>query len=130
MFLEDIGVRRHEQDEAILAEHQHSGLAPFTPAEVFFGRIAAVLDVRQAALDAHYAEHPERFPNGPPQAALPPAEVHINPLEIRAAVDESNAAASAVDATINRLESTPSPAFRAYHPSNHRPASVSPAFAP
>ena len=111
-------------------EHQHSGLALFTPAEVFFGRVAAVLDVRQAALDAHYAEHPERFPNGPPQAALPPAEVHINPLEIRAAVDESNAAASAVDATINRLESTPSPAFRAYHPSNHRPASVSPGFAP
>ncbi|HEY6557907.1 MAG TPA: hypothetical protein VI072_11570 [Polyangiaceae bacterium] len=25
--------------------------------------------------------HPARFPNGPPKAALPPAEVHINPLE-------------------------------------------------
>ncbi len=37
--------------------------------------------VRQAALDALYAQHPDRFPNGPPQAALPPAEVHINPLE-------------------------------------------------
>ncbi len=111
-------------------EHQHSGLALFTPAEVFFGRVAAVLDVRQAALDAHYAEHPERFPNGPPQAPLPPAKVHINPLEIRAAVDESNAAASAVDATISRIEPTPSPAFRACRPSDHRPASVSPAFAP
>lgn len=37
--------------------------------------------VRQAALDAQYLLHPERFPNGPPKAALPPAEVHINPLE-------------------------------------------------
>jgi len=62
-------------------DHQHSGLALFTPAEVFFGRVAAVHRVRQAALDAHYALHPERFPNGAPKAALPPAEVHINPLE-------------------------------------------------
>lgn len=62
-------------------EHQHSGLALFTPAEVFFGRVPAVHAVRQAALDAAHALHPERFPNGAPQAALPPASVHINPLE-------------------------------------------------
>jgi len=62
-------------------DHQHSGLALFTPAEVFFGRVAAVHRVRQDALDAQYVLHPERFPNGPPRAALPPAEVHINPLE-------------------------------------------------
>jgi transposase InsO family protein len=62
-------------------DHQHSGLALFTPAEVFFGRVAAVHRVRQDALDAHYALHPGRFPNGPPRAALPPPEVHINPLE-------------------------------------------------
>ena len=62
-------------------DHQHSGLALFTPAEVFFGRVDAVHGVRQEALDAHYALHPGRFPNGPPKAALPPAEVHINPLE-------------------------------------------------
>jgi putative transposase len=62
-------------------DHQHSGLALFTPAEVFFGRVPAVHAVRQAALDAAYALHPNRFPNGPPKAALPPAEVHINPLE-------------------------------------------------
>jgi putative transposase len=37
--------------------------------------------VRQNALDAQYELHPERFPNGSPKAALPPAEVHINPLE-------------------------------------------------
>jgi hypothetical protein len=33
------------------------------------------------ALDAAHALHPERFPNGAPQGALPPASVHINPLE-------------------------------------------------
>ena len=62
-------------------DHQHSALALFTPAEVFFGRVAAVHRVRQDTLDAQYALHPGRFPNGPPRAALPPAEVHINPLE-------------------------------------------------
>lgn len=62
-------------------DHQHSGLALFTPAEVFFGRVATVHAVRQQALDSAYARHPGRFPNGPPKAALPPTEVHINPLE-------------------------------------------------
>lgn len=64
--------------------HQHSGLALFTPAEVFHGRVPAVHAARQKALDTAYALHPERFPHGPPKAALPPAEVHINPLEARA----------------------------------------------
>lgn len=65
-------------------EHQHSGLALFTPAEVFFGRVPAVHAVRQKTLDAAYALRPGRFPNGPPKAALPPARVHINPIEARA----------------------------------------------
>jgi len=77
-------------------DHQHSGLALFTPAEVFSGRVAAVHAVRQSTLDAAYALHPARFPNGPPQAALPPAEVHINPLEALAVplhhVDPENTA--------------------------------------
>ena len=73
-------------------DHQHSGLALFTPAEVFFERVAAVHRVRQDALDTQYALHPERFPNGPPNAALPPAEVHINPLE-----------ALAIPVTVNAL---------------------------
>jgi putative transposase len=72
-------------------EHQHSGLALFTPAEVFFERVAAVHHVRQHALDAHYAMNPQRFPNGPPKAALPPAEVHINPLEALAVPVNINA---------------------------------------
>ena len=62
-------------------DHHHSGLALFTPAEVFFGRVPVVHAIWQEALDAQYALHPARFPNGPPRAALPPAEVHINPLE-------------------------------------------------
>lgn len=62
-------------------DHHHSGLALFTPSDVFFERVDAVRAVRQAALDAAHAAHPERFPNGPPRAPLPPAEVHINPLE-------------------------------------------------
>jgi putative transposase len=62
-------------------DHHHSGLALFTPAEVFFHRVPAVHGVRQDALDAAYALHPGRFPNGSPKAALPPAEVNINPLE-------------------------------------------------
>jgi putative transposase len=62
-------------------EHHHSGLALFTPAEVFFARVTSVHAVRQAALDAAYALHPERFPQGAPVAALPPTEVSINPLE-------------------------------------------------
>jgi putative transposase len=61
-------------------EHHHSGLALFTPAEVFYGRVPAVAAIRQATLDAAYQAHPERFPNGAPRVRLPPDEVHINPI--------------------------------------------------
>lgn len=62
--------------------HQHSGLALFTPAEVFYGRVEAVAALRQAALDDAYSAHPERFPNGPPVVRRPPTSVAINPLPI------------------------------------------------
>lgn len=61
-------------------EHHHAGLALFTPADVFHGRVEAVRAVRQTALDAAYHAHPERFPHGPPRVPLPPTAVHINPL--------------------------------------------------
>ena len=61
-------------------DHHHSSLALFTPADVFYGRVATVAATRQAALDVAYAAHPERFPHGAPRVALPPAAVHINPL--------------------------------------------------
>ena len=59
--------------------HHHAGLAMFTPADVFHGRVEDVAAVRQAALDAAYATHPERFVKGPPRVRRPPANVSINP---------------------------------------------------
>jgi putative transposase len=62
--------------------HQHSGLALFTPADVFYGRVEEVAVRRQAALDDAYAQHPERFANGPPVVRRPPTSVAINPLSV------------------------------------------------
>ena len=61
-------------------KHHHSGLALFTPSEVFHGRVDEARATRQAALDAAYQARPERFPNGPPRVLLPPSQVHINPI--------------------------------------------------
>lgn len=61
-------------------EHHHSGLALFTPADVFYGRVEQRRAVRQAALDAAYRTNPQRFPNGAPCVPMPPSAVHINPL--------------------------------------------------
>ena len=60
--------------------HHHAGLALFTPAEVFHGRVAEIAATRQAALDVAYRAHPERFPNGAPPVQLPPFAVHFNPV--------------------------------------------------
>jgi len=88
-------------------EHHHSGLALYTPAEVFFGRVEAVRTVRQAALDAAYAEHPERFPRGAPRAVVPPTEVSINPSTSSAVtVDDDTPAPS----SFVRLAVAPPPA--------------------
>jgi transposase InsO family protein len=59
-------------------EHHHGGIAMFTPTVVHAGGVEAVRAVRQAGLDAAFAAHPERFVNGAPIAASPPAEVWIN----------------------------------------------------
>ena len=77
-------------------EHHHSGLALFTPAEVFFERVDQVRVVRQVALDAAYRAHPERFPNGAPRAALPPREVSINPITSSVVTVTANADAVVV----------------------------------
>ena len=61
--------------------HQHAGLALFTPADVFYRRIEQLAAIRQSALDAAYAAHPERFVRGRPTVPRPPARVAINPLE-------------------------------------------------
>lgn len=62
--------------------HQHSGLAFFTPADVFYGRVEDIAARRKAALDDAYAAHPERFPNGAPVVHRPPTSVAINPLSV------------------------------------------------
>jgi transposase InsO family protein len=82
--------------------HQHSGLALFTPAEVFFGRVLEVHAVRQEALDVAYSLHPGRFPNGPPKAALPPESVTINPLEAQTVTASNEDAANS-----NALHASP-----------------------
>lgn len=65
-------------------EHHHAGLALFTPADVFHGRVEDIAATRQRALDAAYEAHPERFPNGPPVVKRPPSKVAINPVGISA----------------------------------------------
>lgn len=58
--------------------HHHQGLALFTPADVYYRRVAEVAAVRQAALDAQFEKYPERFVRGRPIVRLPPSRVHIN----------------------------------------------------
>jgi transposase InsO family protein len=77
-------------------EHHHSNLALFTPADVFFGRVDEVRVVRQAALDAAYAAHPERFAHGPPRVLLPPTEVSINPITSSAVTVDTTPLAEAL----------------------------------
>jgi putative transposase len=87
--------------------HQHSGLALFTPAEVFFGRVEEVAARRQAALDQAYAQHPERFPNGPPIVRRPPVSVAINPLSIDHALGATTPAATTLPVTRPAGDATP-----------------------
>jgi putative transposase len=79
-------------------EHHHTGLALFKPADVFRGRVELVRASRQAALDAAYAAHPERFPHGPPTVRLPPSAVHINPVSPEALSVSADASALVSDA--------------------------------
>lgn len=59
-------------------QHYHSALALLTPAIVHAGQAATALADRQRTLDAAYQAHPERFPNGRPQAGHLPDKVWIN----------------------------------------------------
>ena len=59
-------------------EHHHINLALLTPEQVHLGRVDTVVATRQDAFDKAHRAHPERFVNGPPRAARPPAEVWIN----------------------------------------------------
>ncbi|XOV86898.1 MAG: IS3 family transposase [Pseudomonadota bacterium] len=61
-------------------QHHHSGLAGFTPEQVFTGRYREVANDKQRALDARYARNPERFVHGRPVVPMPPTSVAINPV--------------------------------------------------
>jgi putative transposase len=60
-------------------QHHHAGIGMLTPADVHHGLVEQRVAERQAALDAAFASHPERFPRGRPIAQQPPREVWINP---------------------------------------------------
>jgi putative transposase len=59
--------------------HHHSGLRYLTPADVHYGRAAAILEGRHRTRLAAYAAHPERFVQGPPRRDTLPPAVWINP---------------------------------------------------
>lgn len=59
-------------------DHRHSGLAMLTPHDVHHGLIDERVENRNAALQAAYELHPERFPHGRPEAKRPPSQVWIN----------------------------------------------------
>ncbi|MCH7697297.1 MAG: transposase [Proteobacteria bacterium] len=61
-------------------EHHHSGLAGFTPEQVFTGRYREVAKAKQLALDDRYERNPERFVQGRPTVPMPPKSVAINPV--------------------------------------------------
>jgi len=60
-------------------DHHHCGIGFYTPADVHYGRVVLLRARRQAALDAAYERHPERFVRRRPQASCPPPSVWINP---------------------------------------------------
>jgi putative transposase len=60
-------------------KHRHSGVALYTPSDVHYGRTEEIHQRRQSALDAAYERNPKRFVRKPPEAALPPQAVWINP---------------------------------------------------
>lgn len=62
-------------------EHHHTGIGLVTPAQRHAGNGELIDRQRQAVLDAAYAAHPERFPNGRPKPPNQPSIVWINPPE-------------------------------------------------
>ena len=61
------------------AQHRHSGIGFMTPHSVHYGHAQALRVGRQAALDAAFEAHPERFKGQRPQPPELPTAVWINP---------------------------------------------------
>lgn len=60
-------------------EHRHSGIGLMTPHSVHYGLAPAILVTRQAALDAAFVAHPNRFKGKNPTHSPMPAAAWINP---------------------------------------------------
>lgn len=60
-------------------QHHHLALGLLTPAMVHYGQVTEIVTQRQAALNAAYAHHPERFVQRPPVPPPLPTAVWINP---------------------------------------------------
>jgi putative transposase len=103
-------------------EHHHSGLNNHIPADVFYGRCAAVTAIKQRTLDAAYAKHPERFVNGAPAAKAPPVSVFINPLPASTVVLPSAPHANEITAPVGKNTTTRRQQARASKPKslNHQ----------
>ena len=70
-------------------QHRHSGIGLHTPADVHYGRAAAVRARRLAVLDADYTARPERFRQPPSAPRIPeatwinqPEETPIDPIAV------------------------------------------------
>ena len=63
-------------------QHRHSGIGYHTPADVHYGRAAAVREQRAQVLAAAYIARPDRFVNKPPTPPALPVAAWINkPVE-------------------------------------------------
>jgi len=82
-------------------QRPHQGLALFTPENLYAGQVEPLWQIRQAAMDQHYADHPGRYVNGPPKVARPPERVAINP--------DDGQVASYLLASTNGFELEPTP---------------------
>lgn len=65
-------------------QHHHLSLCLFTPADVFFDRVAAIVAQRQRTHDHMWNAHPKRFPKGRPIAKSPSSFVGIDPWSVYA----------------------------------------------
>ena len=58
--------------------HRHSGVALYTPSDVYYGLMEQVHQHRQVTLDATFQRHPERFHRKPPKSPFPTQTVWAN----------------------------------------------------
>ena len=61
-------------------EHHHSGLAGFTPEQVFTGQYYKIAQAEQLTLDPGYQKYQERFVKGHPIEPMAPKTEAINPI--------------------------------------------------